>query len=126
MGTGHNLVAVVADDHELFRSALAEILRRELGFSHIVEAGTLDDALNCLARIPNVTFASLDLMMPGMDGGDSLSGIRQTYPDLRLAVVSGSERREDILSALAAGVHGYIPKTFRIPQITAAVRVVIS
>lgn len=125
MDQDKDLTAVIADDHELFRAALAEILKRDLGFTKVIEASSLDEAIGCLASNCDVTFVSLDLSMPGMEGQGSLHGIREVYPDLRLAVVSGSERREDILAALAAGVHGYIPKTLRISQIASAVRTVI-
>lgn len=117
--------AIVADDHELFRAALAEILRREFGFGLVIEAGSLDDAVDLLGRTSNVAFASIDLAMPGMNGEASLLSIREEYPDIRLAVITGSERREDILLALDAGVHGYIPKTLKIAEIAAALRTIL-
>lgn len=117
--------AIVADDHELFRAALAEILRREFGFGLVIEAGSLDDAVDLLGRTSNVAFASIDLAMPGMNGEASLLSIREEYPDIRLAVITGSERRDDILLALDAGVHGYIPKTLKIAEIAAALRTIL-
>lgn len=117
--------AIVADDHELFRSALAEILRREFHFHRIIEAASLDAAVEHLGQAPDVTFACIDLAMPGMNGTAGLLAIREVYPNVRVAVITGSERREDILGALGAGVHGYIPKTLRIVEIAAAIRTVL-
>ena len=37
-------VALIADDHELFRAGLGAILRRDLGFDQILEAGSLEEA----------------------------------------------------------------------------------
>lgn len=118
-------IAIVADDHELFRSALAEMLRREFGFRQVIEAGSLDAAVEHLGQVPEVVLACIDLAMPGMSGTASLLGIREVYPDVRVAVITGSVRREDILSALGAGVHGYIPKTLRIVDIAAAIRTIL-
>lgn len=104
-------VALVADDHALFRAALAEMMRTQFGFRLILEAGSLDEALGQLGSVPNVSFACVDLAMPGMAGAPSLRGLRHNHPGLPLAVVTASERREDILLALEAGVNGYVPKT---------------
>ena len=95
------------------------------GSALVIEADSLDDALDHIGRTPDLAFASIDLAMPGMNGEASLLGIREEYPDLRLAVITASERREDILLALDAGVHGYIPKTMRIAEIAAALRTIL-
>jgi DNA-binding NarL/FixJ family response regulator len=41
-------------------------------------------------------------------------------------VVSGSESRRDILLALEAGVHGYMPKTLGIAELASALRTVLN
>jgi DNA-binding NarL/FixJ family response regulator len=46
-----------------------------------------------------------------MKSAASLGAVREFFPNLRIAVVSGSKRRQDILLALEAGVHGYVPKS---------------
>lgn len=118
--------AVIADDHELFRSALIELLKRDFNFKGILEAASLDEAIDHLGRVAGVTFASVDLTMPGMNGAASLHGIRDVYPDVCIAVVTASERRADILTALEAGVHGFVPKTFGIQEVSKAFRLILS
>ncbi len=116
---------VVADDHELFRSALAQVLRREFKVRTIIEAKSLAEAVEALERASDVALVSIDLAMPGMDGAASLQRIRAAFPSVRLVVVTGSERREDVLLTLGAGAHGFIPKTYGICEIAAALRVVL-
>lgn len=118
--------AIIADDHELFRAAMVELFKRAFNFKEILEAASLDEALDLLGRVPSVTFAALDLAMPGMNGTQSLAGIREVFPEVRIAVVTASERREDILSALGAGVHGFIPKTLGIQEASNAFRLILS
>jgi DNA-binding NarL/FixJ family response regulator len=117
--------ALIADDHELFRPGLAAIFRSDLGFANVIETGSFDTAMEHLGRNPDIAFASFDLSMPGMDGAVSLQGVREVFPSVQLVVVTGSIRREDILNALAAGVHGYVPKTLRIGEITRALQLVL-
>ena len=57
-----------------------------------------------------MTLAIVDLRMPGLSGAKDIAQIRLVRPDVLVVVLSGSDRREDILDALSAGVHGYIVK----------------
>ena len=120
-----DVTAVIADDHELFRVALAELLARHHGFGRVVAVASFDEALDCLGREAGARLALFDLVMPGMGEPGCLEAVRRAFPEVRVVVVSGSERREDILAALAAGVHGYIPKTLRLAAIGAALRAVL-
>lgn len=117
--------AVVSDDHELFRSALSELLKGTFGFSSVFQAGSLDEGIEHLGASDAITFASFDLYMPGMEGATSLHSIREIYPKVHLAVVTASERREDILAALGAGVNGFIPKSLGIVEVRQALRSII-
>jgi DNA-binding NarL/FixJ family response regulator len=117
--------AIVADDHELFRLALAELLGQQHGFARVHAVPSFDEALECLGREQDARLALFDLVMPGLNDAASLEAVRRAFPTVKVVVVSGSERREDILAALAAGVHGYIPKTMRLPAISAALSAVL-
>lgn len=118
--------ALVADDHGLYRTGLAFLLRDQLGFSEIIEAAGFDEALDQLALVRDFSLALFDLSMPGINGPDSLVIVRETYPELRIAVVSGSEERTDVLAALAAGLGGYIPKSLSDDEIVAAIEDVLA
>lgn len=119
-------VALVADDDEFFRIALATILRIKLGFEEVVEAGSLDEAIERLADRDDCFLALFDLTMPGMESAASLGAVREVRPDIKVAVVSASSRRSDILTALAAGIHGYVPKSLGAHDLAAALRVILN
>jgi len=105
-----NRAALVADDDEFFRMALRVVLTSRLGFNEVHEVPSLDDAVECLAERDDIDLALFDLAMPGMESAASLRAVRECYGDLRIAVISGSQQRGDILLALASGVHGYVTK----------------
>ncbi|MFC0386486.1 response regulator [Muricoccus vinaceus] len=125
MSRDRRLLGLVADDHEMFRAAFAELLRKEFDFFLVAEAGSLEQTLEELHANPAIGLAFIDLTMPGMNGLVSLEAIRAAHPGVQVVVVSGSERREDILMALNAGVHGYIPKALGIKAIAMAVATVL-
>jgi DNA-binding NarL/FixJ family response regulator len=109
---GSGQVALVADDDEFFRMALRGILQSRFGFGEVIETGSLDEAIEHLGRREDVTLALFDLAMPGMKGAGNLRAVREVRPTTLTAIVSGSKRRRDILQALEAGGHGYMPKSF--------------
>jgi len=117
--------ALVADDHELFRSGLKQLLVDVLGASEVREAETLDQAIEMLTNEGAGDLVLVDLRMPGMNGAEALAALRDGFPDAKIAVVSAWEERADILAALSAGVHGYIPKSLPSAEIAAALRSIL-
>lgn len=113
-------VALIADDHGLYRVGLSLLLRDALGFGEVLETGTFDEALEILDRRTDIALALFDLSMPGMGGPDSLSVVRTTYPHLKLAIVSASEEHANIVKTVAASLDGYIPKSLGDDAITDA------
>ncbi|MFC3691103.1 response regulator [Chenggangzhangella methanolivorans] len=119
-------IAVIADDHELPRAALSALLKSRLGFERVVETASLDEAFERLGEEEGVALALFDLDMPGVKDAFSLQAVRETHPAMKTAVVSGSIRREDMLAALAAGVHGYVPKTLPLGEMEAALAEIVA
>lgn len=118
--------ALIADDDAFFRIALAAILTRHLGFETVLEASSLDDALELLGTRSDIALALFDLSMPGMKQAESLSAVRECAENVTLAVVSASISRQDILAALGAGVHGYIPKAMGPTELVRALELVLA
>jgi DNA-binding NarL/FixJ family response regulator len=115
---------LIADDHEVFRFGLAQLLRQALGAERILEAERFEQALEHL-QDEDLRLAIIDLGMPGLANPDQLATIRTQRPDVHVVVISGSDSREDILAALAAGVHGYIVKSQRIQALIDKLRYVL-
>lgn len=102
--------ALIADDHPVTRFGMLQFLRNALGVANRFEAEEFNAALDLLGR-QAVDLAIFDLDMPGIDSPRALAQVRRQWPATRVVVLSGSERRADILEALEAGVHGYIVKS---------------
>lgn len=117
--------ALIADDHELFRSGLRQLLVDALGASEVREAETFDEAIEILTNEGAGDLVLVDLRMPGMSGAEALAALRDGFPEAKVAVVSALEERVEIIAALSAGVHGYIPKSLSSNEIAAAIRTVL-
>jgi DNA-binding NarL/FixJ family response regulator len=117
--------ALIADDHELFRSGLRQLLVDVLDASEVREAETFDHAIEVLTNEGAGDLILVDLRMPGMSGAEALAALRDGFPDAKLAVVSAWEERAEIIAALSAGVHGYIPKSLSSNEIAAAIRSIL-
>jgi DNA-binding NarL/FixJ family response regulator len=102
---------VIADDHPLFRSALCGALRAEIEGIVIVESHDLDSTLQCLESLNDLDLLLLDLNMPGSGDLYGLIRIRKDFPDVPVAVISGSEDCAMVAKVIDAGALGFIPKT---------------
>ncbi len=107
----HIAKVLIADDHALFRKGLAFALVDLLGVDAVIEAGSLDEALDRLAAEDGIDLVFLDLNMPGMAGMESVRALIEGHPDVPVVLISAAEERDLVLGALDAGAHGYIPKS---------------
>ena len=111
---------LLIDDHAVMRAGLANMLNATNGFKVVAGA---DDAQSGLALYrqhkPDVTL--LDVSMPGMSGMECLRALRSEYPAARVLMLSSSDAEEDIIQALEAGACGYVIKSARPAELTAAI-----
>jgi DNA-binding NarL/FixJ family response regulator len=120
---------LIADDHPLMRSALAQAVCQALPASEIVEAGTLDQVIEAIRmRKPStpIDLILLDLTMPGMSGFSGFFLIRAEFPAIPLIVVSASEDPLTVSRASDYGASGFIPKSAPREQIAEAISCVLS
>ncbi|MES1203351.1 MAG: response regulator transcription factor [Pseudomonadota bacterium] len=118
--------ALIADDHELFRSGLKQLLVDSSIAEEVREAENLDQAIEMLTAEGAGDLVLVDLRMPGMSGAEALAALRDGFPDAKIAVVSAVEDRSEIFAALSAGVHGYVLKSLGATEIAEAIRSILA
>jgi DNA-binding NarL/FixJ family response regulator len=118
-------IVLTADDDEFFRIALRSILTKQLRVDEVIDAGSFDDALERLAERPDISLALFDLQMPGMKSTANLKTVRESFPTVRVGVVSASQNRQDVMAALIAGVHGYVPKSLGVAELGQAIGLIL-
>lgn len=117
---------VVADDHPLFRAALATAIRRVEPDALILERDTLAGAREALTTAGVIDLLLLDLKMPDCEGFAGLVGIRADFPATPVAVVSASEESGTVRRALAFGAAGFIPKSASLEDMGAALLAILA
>jgi DNA-binding NarL/FixJ family response regulator len=113
---------VIADDHAMFREGLKALLKDE-GFAFVGEASDGLEAVQ-LCKMQHPEVAILDLSMPLLNGIFAAQEIKKSSP--RTKVVLLTQHTEDymVLSALRAGVRGYVLKTKASAELVQALRAV--
>lgn len=119
---GDSSPVLIADDDEFFRVALKSILIEKLNFSEVIETENFDAAVEQLSSRAEIGLALFDLNMPGMKNWENLRTVRECFPSVAIAVVSGSRDRSDILMALSIGARGYINKGLGVAELTSALQ----
>ncbi len=117
---------IVADDHALVRGGLVQLVRLVEENVEIIESNDFNQTLELLANDQAIDLLLLDLLMPGMNGMDSIKQICKDFPDVPVIVVSVRENIAAIRNALAAGAVGYIPKTSSPDIMMSAIKLVLS
>lgn len=101
---------IIADDHPLFRSALAHAVARVWPEAAIIEASSAAEARAAL-EAGAAEALLLDLHMADSTGLSALMDLRQDFPALPIVIVSASEEPRVAAAAAQLGAAGFIPKS---------------
>ncbi|BDV01824.1 response regulator [Thermodesulfomicrobium sp. WS] len=103
----NEISVLVVDDEQDFVDALVKRLARR-GFA---TQGALSgaEALKTLERQP-VHVVVLDILMPGMDGLETLRYIKENYPRVQVVLLSGHGGEELGVRGMAYGAFAYLLK----------------
>ncbi|SEA13195.1 response regulator [Microbulbifer marinus] len=105
-----NYRLLIADDHPLYRDALATTLSRHLPDCELHQSEDLQSTLEQLQN-STIDLLLLDLNMPGSEGFNGLAKIRNDFPAVPVIVVSGSDKNSVVQQAAGFGAAGFLSKT---------------
>lgn len=112
---------LLAEDDELTRQGLAEVLASE-GYQ-VIQAADGAAAIE-LFRTDLPDFVCLDIMMPGRSGYDVCRAIRTTHPDLPIIFISAKSEEIDKVVGFELGADDFIVKPFGVREVVARIRAV--
>jgi DNA-binding NarL/FixJ family response regulator len=111
---------LIADDHEVIRRGLRQLIENRPGWEICGEATNGTEALaRALALKPDV--AVVDLSMPDTDGVALVRQIRAALPETELLIFTMHEGEELIRAVIGAGARGYVLKSDPTKEILAAI-----
>ena len=111
---------LLADDHDVVRRGLRELLEAQPGWQVVGEARTGREAVALAERLrPDV--AVLDLSMPDLNGLEATRRIRKDRPETEVLVFTMHQTEQLMREALLAGARGYLLKSDAAERLVAAV-----
>ncbi|NWJ47015.1 MAG: protein kinase [Chloroflexi bacterium] len=114
---------LIADDHPLFRDGLHILLDSVPDMEVIGEVASGDEVLNQVATFaPDVIL--MDINMPGINGIEATRRLVQTYPQLKVLIITMFEDDDSVFAAMRAGAKGYLLKGAAQGETLRAIRVI--
>lgn len=116
----------VADDHDLVRGGIIELLEKNNKCSVTIEASNGKKLLNLLAlsnNLPDVLI--IDISMPVLDGPETVKEIKKIYPHIKIVMLSYIKEKNAILNVFNLGVNGFVSKSDPLEMLEAAVHEVV-
>ena len=117
---------LICDDHALFRQGLLHVLSEIDGSPRLLESGGIEELWALLEEHDDADLLLLDLRMPGVEGLEALTLIRDRYPAVPVVIVSATDSQTDVVAALDAGALGFVPKSSTAPVLLGALQLVLS
>lgn len=110
----------VADDHDLFRAGLKQLLAEDRSILVAGEASSGEEAVaGIMAGEYDVVL--LDISMPGLHWLEVMAQIRQAKPDLPILILTMHPEGQYAIRALRAGAAGYLTKKAAPDELIAAI-----
>ncbi|WP_113906864.1 two-component system response regulator NarL [Aliidiomarina celeris] len=99
---------MLVDDHPLLIKGLRQLLELEESLEVVCEVNNGADAIE-IAKDLNPDLIMLDLNMQGMDGLETLRGLRAVVQSA-IVMLTVSDADEDVVQAISGGANGYLLK----------------
>ena len=119
MATSRNGMILVVDDEEVMRDILETLLRREGYEVRLASSG--EEGLELARSIP-FDAAIVDIMMPGLNGIETLDELKRIDEDLAVVIITAYASVESAIAAMKNGASEYITKPFKNDEVLVVVR----
>jgi DNA-binding NtrC family response regulator len=119
-GTEPSSTIMIVDDDENILHSMSTLLKAE-GITDVVctqDSATVLDRL----REKEVGILLLDLTMPSMSGDELISAVREEFPQIAVAVVTGNRELERAVNYMKAGACDYLVKPVERSRLVSSVR----
>ena len=115
---------VIADDHELFRKGLAELLRKHDDIKIVKSVADGNEFMELVKSELDADIVLLDITMPKMDGFQVLKEMKALNSNIKSIVISMHSDGNYIAKCAKSGAYGYLLKNTDEEELTLAIRTV--
>src|SRR2546428_9925526 len=114
------LELLVADDHDIVRRGLRDLLEKQPGWKVVAEASNGREAVEKAKELkPDVSI--LDISMPSLDGLEAARQILESGSSTKVLILTMHHSDPLIQQMLKAGVRGYVLKSDAASELVQAV-----
>ncbi len=109
----------IAEDDDEFRVILGDALIKQDRMIRLFKNGQ-----EVLEAIQQDSFDILltDLMMPGMDGIQTLNEVKKVHPESIVIIITGYASLDTAIQAIRGGAYDYIRKPFRLEELEVVIK----
>ena len=114
---------LLVDDEQGVIDVCSEMIK-SLGYSvrAVTSGGAAVDHIKKNGK--NIDLVILDMIMPGMNGFETLKQIKTISPNARVLISSGYSKREDLLQILDPEIENFIPKPYDVAMLSEKINLV--
>ncbi|MFZ7126017.1 MAG: PAS domain S-box protein [Desulfobacterales bacterium] len=116
---------LLVDDEDVILKACRIMLERA-GYA-VITADSGEAAMEAYQKHrSNIDLVILDIIMPGINGGEIYNRLKEIDPDVRVLLCSGYSIEDQASSILARGCNGFIQKPYSPDQLYRKIREILS
>jgi DNA-binding NarL/FixJ family response regulator len=114
-----------ADDHEMIRESMIELLKRKLDIEVVVSAKDGKELIaGVLEHHPDLVI--LDINMPKKDGVEVTKILREKLPDIKILIWTSYDDESLVMKLVRLKVNGYITKDSPLEQLIEAINAIVT
>lgn len=115
------ITVLLVDDHDLIIELYDRAFANEPDLEVIGHAWSVAGAVARAADLrPDVVL--MDFVLPDGNGADAAARIKADRPETKVVMVTASDDDRTLVSAIEAGVSGFVPKTRKLQEVVDAIR----
>lgn len=115
---------IIADDHDLFRFGLSELLKKYSDINVVKTVSDGQELIKSLESIKNIDVILLDITMPNMDGFEVLKRLSSTESTIKPIIISMHNEGNYIAKCAKEGAYGYLIKNADAEELLLSIRTV--
>ncbi|MFY0712144.1 response regulator transcription factor [Seonamhaeicola sp. NFXS20] len=115
---------IIADDHELFRNGLKELLKKYKDVNIVALVSNGEALFSQLKKHPNTDIVLLDITMPKMDGFQVLKQLKSLKLAIKPIIISMHDEGNYIAKCAKKGAYSYLLKNTDQEELIKAIRMV--
>lgn len=118
-----SIKVILADDHQVLRESLAEVLENDPLISVVGQAENGRQAVQ-LSRKLKPAVVVMDISMPELNGVEATRQMLTEQPEIKVIILSMHATKEHIYQAFQAGAKGYLLKETSVMEVIDAIKTV--